>query len=53
MYADVAHFLDADFPSNHQTLKTRIEKTLHVTMKWFTQNRLKLDPAKTEKVILR
>ena len=28
MYADDAQFIDADFPSNHQALKARIENTL-------------------------
>ena len=53
MYADDAQFIDADFPSNHQALKARIENTLHVALKWFTQNRLKINPTKTEMVILR
>ena len=53
MYADDAHFLDADSPSNIQALKTRIENTLSVALKWFIQNRLKINPAKTEMVTLR
>jgi len=53
MYADDAQFLDADFPSNFQALKTRIESSLLIAMKWFTQNRLKINPAKTEMIVLR
>ena len=50
MYADDAQFLDADFPSNLQALKARIERSLAVSLKWFTQNRLKINPTKTEMV---
>ena len=53
MYADDTQFLDADCPSNIQVLKTRIENSLSVALKWFTQNRLKINPAKTEMVILK
>ena len=53
MYADDTQFLDADCPSNFQALKCRIEHSLSVALKWFTQNRLKINPAKTEMVTLR
>ena len=53
MYADDTQFLDAEFPSNAQALKVRIESSLHVSMKWFTQNRLKINPTKTEMIIMR
>ena len=52
MYADDTQFLDADNPSNIQALQTRIETSLSVALKWFTQNRLKINPAKTELLIL-
>ena len=42
-----------DCPSNTQALKSRIEESLFVGLKWFTQNRLKINPAKTEMVILK
>ena len=53
MYVDDTQFLDADYPSNTQALKSRIEHSLSVALKWFTQNRLKINPAKTEMVTLR
>ena len=52
MYADDTQFLDADSPSNILDLKTRIELSLSVALKWFTQNRLKINPAKTEMIVL-
>ena len=53
MYADDTQFLDADCPSDSQALKSRIEETLCIGLKWFTQNRLKINPAKTEMIVLK
>ena len=53
MYADDAQFIDADFPSNVHELKTRVESSLGIALKWFTQNRLKINSAKTEMLLLR
>ena len=53
MYADDAQFIDADVPSNIQALKTRVEHTLTIALQWFTQNRLKINPSKTEMIILK
>ena len=53
MYADDTQFLDADQPTNIQALKSRIENSLSVALTWFTQNRLKINPAKTEMVTLK
>lgn len=53
MYADDTQFLDADYPTNIQALKSRIESSLSVALRWFTQNRLRINPAKTEIVLLR
>ena len=53
MYADDAQFLDADYPSNIEALKSRVESSLSVALKWFIQNHLKINSAKTEMVILR
>ena len=36
-----------------QVLQARVEVTLSVALRWFTQNRLKINPAKTEMVILK
>ena len=53
MYADDVQFLDADTPSNILALKKRVEDNLSVAMKWFTQNRLKINPSKTEMIVLK
>ena len=53
MYADDVQFLDADAPSNMLALKKRVENNLSVALKWFAQNRLKINPAKTEMIILK
>ena len=53
MYADDTQFFDAESPSNLQALKTRIESSLAASLKWFTQNRLKINPTKTEMIILK
>ena len=53
MYANDTQFLDADYPTNIQALKSRIESSLSVALRWFTQNRLRINPAKTEIVLLR
>ena len=53
MYADDAQFLDSDLPIYTHELKTRIETNLAVAMRWFTQNRLKINPSKTELMVLK
>ena len=53
LYADDAQFLDAEAPSNIVTLKTRVENSLSVAYKWFNQNRLKINPSKTEMIMLK
>ena len=53
MYADDVQFLDADAPLNILALKKRVESNLSVALKWFTQNRLKINPSKTEMIILK
>ena len=53
MYADDAQFIDSDPPRNLSQRKRRVEQTLSVALCWFTQNRLKINPSKTELLILR
>ena len=53
MYADDAQFLDTDTKSNITALKSRVESSLDIALKWFTQNRLKINPSKTEMIILK
>ena len=53
MYADDVQILDADTPSNVSAIKNRIESDLSVLVQWFTQNRLKINPSKTEMTILK
>ena len=51
MYADDTQFFDSGDPKNIHVLKTRIESTLSTAQDWFTRNRLKINPSKTEMVI--
>ena len=51
MYADDTQFFDFDSPKNTDELKARVENTLSTALLWFTQNRLKINPNKTEMVI--
>ena len=53
MYADDAQFLDTDSPDNLPQLKSRIGNTLSVALQWFTQNRLKINPTKTDMILLK
>ena len=53
MYADDVQILDAGTPSNVLAIKNRIESDLSVLVQWFTQNRLKINPSKTEMTILK
>ena len=52
-YADDCQFLDAEIPGEIQTLKDRVEITLATVLAWFTQNRLKINPSKTEMLIMK
>ena len=47
MFADDVQFLDSDTTTNLETLKLRVEDTLDIALNWFTQNRLKVNPTKT------
>jgi len=53
MYADDAQFLDADTPANVGDLCARVETTLSVALNWFTQNRLKINPRKTDLLLVK
>ena len=52
-YADDVQFLDSDTIANLAVLKQRVESTLEVALNWFTQNRLKINPNKTELLVLK
>ena len=52
-YADDCQFFDADAPSEVQSLKRRVESTLASVLTWFTQNRLKINPSKTEMIVIK
>ena len=52
-YADDVQFLDCDSVENFACLKERVEGTLDAALLWFTQNRLKLNPSKTELLIVK
>ena len=53
MYADDVQFLDTELANNLPQLKCRIEETLSVALQWFTKNRLKINPIKTDMVLLK
>ena len=53
IYADDVQFIDSDAVEHLATLKQRVENTLELALKWFTQNRLKINPNKTELLILK
>ena len=53
MYADDAQFIDADTPANADTLCARMEETLSTALNWFTQNRLKINPRKTDLLLVK
>ena len=53
VYADDVQFLDADTTENLITLKQRVECTLQAALDWFVQNRLKINPNKTELLVLK
>ena len=52
-YADDCQFFDAETPSEVETLKCRVENTLATVMTWFIQNRLKINPTKTEMLAIK
>ena len=53
MYADDCQFLDSEMPKHLSTLKQRVECTLEIALNWFTQNCLKINPSKTELLIIK
>ena len=53
MYADDAQFIDADAPANVGDLRARVENTLEIVLNWFTQNRLKINPSKTDLLVVK
>ena len=53
MYADDAQFIDADTPANIGDLRERVESTLDTALNWFTQNRLKINPSKTDLLVVK
>ena len=53
IYADDCQFLDSESPKQLSVLNQRVENTLETAMQWFTQNRLKLNPSKTELVVIK
>ena len=40
-------------PDNLRMLKERVEITLEIVLKWLTQNRLKINPNKTELLVIK
>ena len=44
---------DSDTTENLDVLKQRVEGTLELAYKWFTQNRLNINPSETELLVLK
>ena len=53
VYADDVQFIDSDTVENLVALKERVENTLELALKWYTQNRLKINPNKTELLVIK
>ena len=53
MYADDIQFIHSSQPCNLTALKQNVEDTLKVANVWFVENSLKLNPSKTEVVIIK
>ena len=49
----IFNFLTRTQPQNIEMLKLGVEETLDKALNWFTQNRLKINPAKTELVVVK
>ena len=52
-YADDVQFLDSDTPGNIQSMQSRLERTLSLAHEWFVQNRLQINPHKTEMIFIK
>ena len=53
MYADGVQFLHLESPSKICELKSRMESTLDIANVWFIQNCLKINPTKTDLIIVK
>ena len=53
IYADDVQFLHSGDPSNIIELQNRVENTLVRAQSWFNQNRLKINPTKTDIIVVR
>lgn len=53
LYADDVQFLDTERPENMNALKRRVEGTLAIALDWFNKNRLKINPNKTELIMIK
>ena len=53
MYADDIQFIHSCKPCNVTTLKQNVEDTLKAAHAWFVDNSLKLNPSKTELVLIK
>ena len=53
MYADDVQCLHLDKPDNLLTLQTSVENTMNDAKRWFAENSLKINPAKTDFVLIK
>ena len=53
MYADDVQLMHSSLPSDIENLKTRVKGTLNEAHFWFIENSLKINPTKTEVMLLK
>ena len=53
MYADDVQFMHSNLPGDIVAMKERVSKTLEEAHCWFVANSLKINPSKTELLLLR
>ena len=53
MYADDVQFLHQDTPDNLPRLQNRVQNSLEDAQRWFVENSLKINPVKTDLVLVR
>lgn len=53
MYADDVQFLDQSEPHRILDLQNRVEHTVNVALRWFIENSLKINPTKTDLLLVK
>ena len=53
MYADDVQFIDESEPQHILDLQNRVERTVNLAQRWFTENSLKINPTKTDLMLVK